>query len=91
MTRTPEDERAAALQAQADALRAVGRAASERDRLIAAAQKVVEDAAVEAARLGAARSRIREEAGVSPRVLYAWLEAAGLPVRPKRPSGSTGD
>ncbi|MBK3636732.1 hypothetical protein JHN52_28280 [Streptomyces sp. MBT97] len=89
MTSTPEDERAEALRAQADALRAVKQAADERDRIIAAAQTAVERAAVEAARLGASRNRIREEAGVSPRVLYAWLKQAGLPVRPKRQPGAT--
>jgi hypothetical protein len=88
---TPEDERAAALRSQAEALRAVKAAADERDRITAAAQAAVERAAVEAARAGASRNRIREEAGVSPRVLYAWLEKAGLPVRPKRPKGAKDD
>ncbi|MFF3196706.1 hypothetical protein [Streptomyces misionensis] len=87
MTDTPEDARAAAARAHADALRAVREAAAERDRIIAEAQAKVERVAVEAARIGASRNRIREEAGVSPRVLYGWLEAAGLPVRAKRTPG----
>ncbi|MEV8298479.1 hypothetical protein [Streptomyces rochei] len=89
MTNTPEDARAASLRAHADALRAVRQAAAERDRVIAEAQARVERAAVSAARIGASRNRIREEAGVSPRVLYGWLEQAGLPVRPKRPAGES--
>ncbi len=87
----PEDERAAALRSQAEALRAVKAAADERDRIIADAQAAVEHAAVQAARLGASRNRIREEAGVSPRTLYDWLAKAGLPVRPKRPKGAKGE
>jgi transposase-like protein len=90
MTSTPEEERAAALRAQADALRAVRQAADERDRIIAAAHAAVKRTAVQAARLGASRNRIREEAGVSPRILYGWREEAGLPVRPKR-GGQTDD
>ncbi|MFE7268737.1 hypothetical protein ACFU9B_43455 [Streptomyces sp. NPDC057592] len=89
MTDTPEDERAEALRAHADALRTVAEAAAERDRVTTEAQAAVERAAVTAARLGASRNRIREMAGVSPRVLYGWLERAGLPVRPKRPKGSS--
>lgn len=91
MTETPEDERAASLRQHADALRAVRQAAAERDRVIAEATARVERAAIKAARVGASRNRIREEAGVSPRVLYGWLERAGLPVRPKRPSGKSAD
>lgn len=72
---------------QAAALRAVREAAEERERLTAEAQKVVEQRAVEAARLRVSRTRIREEAGVSPRVLYRWLESAGISVRPKAPRG----
>ncbi|MEU3423613.1 hypothetical protein AB0F39_34570 [Streptomyces murinus] len=84
MTDTPEDARAAAARAQADALRLVRQAARERDRLIAWANARVERVAIDAARIGASRNRIREEAGVSPRVLYGWVEAAGLPVRTKK-------
>jgi len=84
---TPEDERAAALQKQAEALRVVTDAADERDRVVAAANAAVEDAAIKAARIGASRTRIREEARVGPRVLYDWLSRAGLPVRPKRAAG----
>jgi transposase-like protein len=76
-------------EAQAQALRQVAAAAAERDRVTAEAQRAVEAAAVQAARVGAGRTRIRELAGVSPKTLYGWLERAGIPVRPKRPKGTT--
>lgn len=87
MSESPEDEKAAALQAQADALRVVKAAADERDKVVAMvtalANHEVERASVAAARIGTNRTRIREEAGVSPRVMYEWFERAGLPVREK--------
>ncbi|MFJ9901218.1 hypothetical protein ACIQPR_48765 [Streptomyces sp. NPDC091280] len=89
MSESPEDEKAAVLQAQADALRAVKAAAEERDRIVAMvtalANHEVERASIAAAQIGANRTRIREKAGVSPRVMYEWFERAGVSVRPKRP------
>ncbi|GAO13027.1 hypothetical protein TPA0598_17_00080 [Streptomyces lydicamycinicus] len=78
MTQIPEE-------VQARALRAVSDAAKKRDKIIEEAQRPVAEAAVAAVRAGASRTRIREEAGVSPRVLYGWLTAAGIPVRKKKP------
>ncbi|MEU8623164.1 hypothetical protein [Streptomyces sp. NPDC048623] len=75
---------------QAAALRAVADAGAQRAALLAEAERIlneeIQPAAVNAARLGAGRTRIRELAGVGPAMLYRWLEQAGIPVRPKRPS-----
>jgi hypothetical protein len=80
MVELPEEQQAAAL-------RRVAEIGKERAELLAKAEALTEplrDAAVEADRAGAGRSRIRELAGVSSKTLYAWLESAGLEVRPKR-------
>ncbi|MDJ0347247.1 hypothetical protein [Streptomyces sp. PH10-H1] len=82
MTEIPEERQAAAL-------RAVAEAGTRRAELLQEAERILNDdvrpRAIEAARLGAGRNRIRELAGVGPSTLYGWLEAEGLPVRPKRP------
>ncbi|MFG3230030.1 hypothetical protein ACGF07_35320 [Kitasatospora sp. NPDC048194] len=74
---------------QAEALRAVAVAATER----AVAEEWMTDrvraAAVAAAQAGAQRNRIKDLAGVSPNTLAAWLRAAGLEVRAKRPAKAT--
>ncbi|MET7727522.1 hypothetical protein [Streptomyces mirabilis] len=86
MTEIPEE-------GQAAALRAVAEAGKRRADLLEQAEKIlteeIKPRAVEAARLGAGRNRIRELARIGPAVLYRWLEAEGLPVRDKRPKGST--
>ncbi|WP_344044210.1 hypothetical protein, partial [Saccharothrix xinjiangensis] len=44
----------------------------------------LEPVAIKAIKAGALRNRVRELAQVSPTTLYAWLENAGLEVRPKK-------
>lgn len=77
----PEEQRAAALRAVADA-------GERRAALLAQADEILKTElrplAVEAARVGADRNRIREVARVGPSVLYRWLTDAGLPVRAKK-------
>ncbi len=86
VTEIPEERQAAAL-------RAVAEAGRRRADLLEQAEKIlteeIKPRAIEAARLGAGRNRIRELARIGPQVLYRWLEDEGLPVREKRPKGST--
>ncbi|MEV4442793.1 hypothetical protein AB0K09_28025 [Streptomyces sp. NPDC049577] len=81
MTEIPEESQAAALRAVAEAGARRAELLEEADRVLT---EEIRPRAIEAARLGAGRNRIRELAGVGPSTLYRWLEAAGLPVRPKR-------
>ncbi|WP_411107783.1 hypothetical protein [Streptomyces sp. cmx-4-9] len=81
MTEIPEEKRAAALRAVADAGARRAELLAEADRILV---EEIQPRAVEAARLGAGRNRIRELAHVGPAMLYRWLEEAGLPVREKR-------
>lgn len=77
----PEERQAAALKAVADAGKLRADALAEAERILT---QQVRPRAIAAARLGVNRTRIRELAGVGPSTLYAWLEEAGLEVRPKR-------
>ncbi|MEU4850574.1 hypothetical protein [Streptomyces gilvosporeus] len=73
-------------EAQTEALRLLAKAKKKRDAVVAREDALVRDAALAADQVGASRSRIKELAGVSSRTLYAWIAAAGRPVRPKKPS-----
>lgn len=76
-------------EAQAAALRDVAELGAKRAGLLAQAADLLtqlEPAAVRAVEAGAQRNRVRELAQVSPNLLYNWLRAAGLEVRPKRTS-----
>lgn len=77
----PEERQAAALKAVADAGKLRADALAEAERILT---QQVRPLAIAAARLGVNRTRIRELAGVGPSTLYAWLDEAGLEVRPKR-------
>ncbi|MFB7747421.1 hypothetical protein [Streptomyces sp. NPDC056132] len=74
-------------EAAAAALRVVAELGQQRAELLAQADALtprLREAAVSAARAGATRSRVRELAGVSPKTLYAWLDDAGVAIRPNR-------
>jgi hypothetical protein len=81
----PEEQAAAALRRVAE----IGARRADLLRQADALLPDLEAAALDAARAGALRNRIRELAQVSPRMLYAWLDAAGLEIRTKRPSTRT--
>lgn len=93
MTEIPEEAEAESLRLRAAALRRVRKVGQSRAKLLARAEEMllneVKPAVLAAARTGADRSRIRTEAHIGPRLLYKWLEEAGIPVRAKKPASKT--
>ncbi|MFF2082030.1 hypothetical protein ACFVXG_45565 [Kitasatospora sp. NPDC058162] len=74
-------------EAQVAALREVAEIGAKRAALLEQAAALLgelEPVAIKAIKAGALRNRVRELAQVSPTTLYAWLENAGMEVRPKK-------
>ncbi|SEF16570.1 hypothetical protein SAMN05428942_7300 [Streptomyces sp. 2112.2] len=90
MTEIPEEAEAEALRIQAAALRAVREVGEPRAELLARADEMlvndVKPAVIRALLAGAERGRVRREAHIGSRLLYQWMEEAGIPVRVKKPS-----